>query len=224
MCLSGANPGQVDDPIAMTATSAMTLWIVPQIAALCASAWRMPLTASFVEPAESAAAALMVSVQVITAAALFPVVVGDWRRLVQAAVTGWAFGGLAGFLATAAWVPLMLSVGHVTLWLAALWAWAGVARRGSGSGLAIAAAMLLTVGGVMLHYLQAEYQPGTLGGNEGGMWDFTPLITSVRQLQVDDVLWVGWAVTAAWGGIGLGARGLVLRGKRLTTSTGQNLS
>lgn len=189
-------------------TGAVLLWVAPQVAALCVGAFRVPLSAGYAMPAESAAAAVMVSVQVIAAAALFPVVLAGWRRLAVAVALGWAFGLLAGFLATTATMQLIWTMGQVTTWLVALWAWAGVVqgpvgkmaadrRRGTGwgAGWAVAVALLWTVGGVMLRYLQSEYQPVVGSGASPGMWDFTPLLVSVRQLGADGFLWTAWAVS-----------------------------
>lgn len=199
-------------------TGAVLLWVIPQMAALCIGAFRVPLTGGYASPAESAAAAVMVSVQVIAAAALFPVVLADWRRLIMAVAMAWAFGLLAGFLATTATLPLMLAMGQVTAWLVALWAWAGVVAAsargtqespGKWAGVAVAAAMLLTVGGVMLGYLQREYQPIGPGGGSRA-WEITPLMISVRQLGETAVQWTGWAVMAvlaAAGGAGRWLRG-----------------
>lgn len=189
-------------------TSAVLLWVAPQVAALCVGAFRVPLTAGYAVPAESAAAGVMVSVQVIAAAALFPVVLGGWQRLVMAVAMGWTFGLLAGFLATTATVQLIWTMGQVTTWLVALWAWAGVVQgpirklepgrrrqTGRGAGLAVGVALLCTVGSAMLRYLRSEYQPAVGSGGGTGVWNFTPLLVSVRQLGSDGFLWTGWAVS-----------------------------
>lgn len=189
-------------------TGAVLLWVVPQVAALCVGAFRVPLSAGYAMPAESAAAAVMVSVQVIAAAALFPVVLRGWRRLAMAVAMGWAFGLLAGFLATTASMQLIWTMGQMTTWLVALWAWEGVLQRpvkemeagrrrgtGWGAGWGVAVALLWTVGGVMLRYLQSEYQPVVGSGAPRGVWDFSPVLVSMRQLGADGFLWTAWAVS-----------------------------
>jgi len=177
--------------------AALAMWIAPQAAALCASAFRLPLSAGFADPAESAALSVMLATQVIAAAALFPAVVADVRRLAMAIAVAWAFAGLACFLSAAATEPALLAMGHVALWLGALWAWAAPLARGRWTGLGVAVAMLLTVGGAMAGYLHAEYRPLAQGTVSGRWWEWSPLLTTLSQAGEGAILWPGWAATAA---------------------------
>jgi hypothetical protein len=148
----------------------LIVWMLIQLAAIALAASGAPLSASFPMPPQSLAVHEMLVAQFV-GSAMFAAVLfrGGWR--------GWLAMVLAAapMLMGAAWLarmPLSRVPGlwvHVGAWLTMLALWSAVGtdsgstRRAMHSpafrSMLTAAAMLLSAGGLLLWYLQSEFQP-----------------------------------------------------------------
>jgi hypothetical protein len=113
-------------------------------------------------PADQSAIYFLIFAQATAAALLCPWLLPDWDAWMSRSIEIWPILMLSGYLSGIDARHRALAGAYITLWLAALasWQWAFSAHR---SGYARRTAMTLAgawvIGGPVLLYLRAEYQP-----------------------------------------------------------------
>ena len=130
--------------------------MTPQLATLTVIAGRVALSAGSPRATERLAVEALVIVQFAWAGLMFPVLLGGFAGWAAAVLTALPLLQLSGFLAGAPPGDLAAAGGCLALWLAALTmlrAWV----PGNRSGSAVAGATLLTLGGLLLWYLESEF-------------------------------------------------------------------
>lgn len=169
-----------------TLTGPILLASIVQLLALAIAALRVPLSDGYAEPAEDLAAGVMVTVQMVMIAAVFPFLLQGMRRTLVMLGLPWPYLLLAGFLATTPWRSLLWAEVLVNGWTVTLAVWRGILPRPRQQAVAVAAALLLTLGAAALRYLAAEYQPQVTSGASSGVWlAFSPLLGNLEQLRQD---------------------------------------
>jgi hypothetical protein len=163
-------PRQHDQDKSSSFAIPLIVWLLIQLAAIALAASGVVLSARFPKPPQSLAVHEMLVAQFIGSAMFFSVLFrGGWRGWLAMVVAA------APMLMGAAWLarmPLSRVPGlwvHVGAWLAMLALWSAVGMdRGSRSramhspalgSVLTAAAMLLSAGGLLVWYLQSEFQP-----------------------------------------------------------------
>jgi hypothetical protein len=145
-----------------------------QLGALALAAARVPLTAAhFVAPAESLALDEMLVTQFATSAMLIPFLLRDARSTLGAMLTAAPMLQLAAVLSTTPPARVAGAWTCLACWLAgaALWGGAVPSRH---RGVMIAIANLLTLGGLILWYLAAEF------GSDLRLLRAFPLVATLR--------------------------------------------
>lgn len=123
------------------------------------AAAQVPLAANWIRPGEKLAAHEMIVMQFVASALLFPYLLRDARRCLAMIATSAPLLQLAGMLASLPIGQLAAAWTVLAMWLAGLSLWHRVTPN-CWRGFAIACASFLTLGGLMLGYLGAEF-----GGN-----------------------------------------------------------
>jgi hypothetical protein len=152
----------------------LILWLLIQLAAVALAASRVPLSADFPRPAQALAVHEMVIAQVVGSALFLPVLFrGGWRGWLAMVVTAGPMLMLAAWLARTPLPRVLVAWGEVGMWLAMLALWRAALcervdddadralrwRSARACDILRAAALLLSVGGLLLWYLRTEFQP-----------------------------------------------------------------
>ena len=187
------------------------LWLLLQLIALAISAARVPFyaTKSFPRPAELLALPLMLIVQVIASALLFPFLLRDVRAAVMVMAAGFPLTLIAGFLtATADMRAIAASAFYVSAWLAGLAAWRGALTSARAAAIGVAAATFIALGGPLFWYLRAEYggQNMILDWAQAGFWG--PIMGALAIFKADNISRNPWVFMAAHLSIGTMAIGV----------------
>ena len=139
-------------------TPSVAIWLAVQLAALIASAARVPLWARFTQPGEDLALQVMLATQICAAALLAPIVLSTWPRSLCAIALSIVFIQLSAMLAAADRKDVVLGAGYTASWLLALSLFvratdcSGVARA-----LVVIGASALTIGASALSYVAQEF-------------------------------------------------------------------
>jgi hypothetical protein len=163
-------------PARSSLTAPLAVWLAVQLIALALAAFRVPLSAHFIAPGEALAVHEMLVVQFAISAMLFPFLLRDARHLLVMMLTAAPMIQLAAMLAG---TPTVRAVGTWTclgMWLAALTLW----RRALAPRfhpIAIAAANLLTIGGLFVWYFALEFRGPT---HLPRITLFFPLVATLR--------------------------------------------
>ena len=189
---------------ALALTGPLALWVALQLAAVGVAVLRVPLAAQYPEPAEGMAAYLVTGVQVVGAALLFPFLLRDGRNAAVIVASAWPFLLAAGYLAGRSPAELARPAVYITVWLAALAAWAPAlkTRRARAAGVAVAG--LLALGGAALRYLRLEFAAGHAGATLTPE-SASPLLSTWANLEGSSTP-AGWIVVLGVGGLGIAAR------------------
>jgi len=132
------------------------LWLLLQLLALILAVARVPLSAHFARPPEALAVDEMLAVQITLSGMLFPWLMRTPTRCFAVILTAGPMLQLAGALAAMPTSRVMMLWCYVACWCLALAAWR--AMLGSGRDMiGVAIANLLTIGGIALWYLTAEF-------------------------------------------------------------------
>lgn len=143
-------------PPAQSLTLPLFVWLVIQLIALALAAGRVSLSAHFAQPAETLALQEMVIVQFAASVMLMPLLLRDARAWLTLSLIAAPMLLIAGSLATASTGRIAMTWAWLVTWLAtlALWRRALPARR---QLTAVAIANLLTLGGLLLAYLESDF-------------------------------------------------------------------
>lgn len=195
----------------------LLVWLLPQLAVLMLMAGQVPIVApkAMPRPAELWAARMMITVQVVSAALLFPFLVRDLRATILIGAVAIPMGLLANFLAgTAPRRQIVAPIAYLEIWLATLFLWRVALRSRRSQGIGVAAAMLVALGAVVYYYVRLEYGPSPepllLKGVEG----WSPVFGAVAAGEYLSLTLSGWLLVVACLGSGLIAAGAVSRRSR----------
>lgn len=149
-------------------TAPIFLWLLVQLIALLIAANDLPLSARYPQPAHLLAIEVMLAVQTAAAGLLFPWVLRDVRAGVLAVLSAWVFVVLAGAMSAVGVNAIFAAASFSTLWMIALWLWNRALSGEAAKRVAVAVAVLLSAGGVMLYYVAIEFGEGSYArGNFG---------------------------------------------------------
>jgi hypothetical protein len=185
----------LEHPLRPPRTSAVALWAGVQCAALIAAAVGIHLWPHQPDPPESIALAEMVSVQVVAAALLFPVVCAGTATLAINLAVMAALQQLAGLLTVTPEPRVLSTTAFAGVWIVGLAGWARLARGGLAQSCATAMATVLSLGGALLWYVTAE------AASQGGSpppdaLRFGPLVAGAAMASVPlPPMHVGWVIT-----------------------------
>ena len=133
-----------------------------QWGALALAALRVPLAAQYPQPAEFQTVRLLLAVQFVGSAILFPMLCRGWGMtaatiasacvllLIGSALSGWELASALPMMAVPA------------IWIAALWLWHGALPQRRARAVIAACAATYVLGGALLWYFQLE----AIGGSE----------------------------------------------------------
>jgi hypothetical protein len=158
----------------------LIVWLLIQLAAIALAASGVALSANFPRPPQSLAVHEMLVVQFVGSAMFLPVLFrGGWRSWLAIVACAGPMLALAAALARMpiARVPVLWV--HVAAWVTMLALWSAVAKGRAISSIVAALAMLLSAGGLLVWYLQAEFQ----GGRDLWFLHFLPLPPVLRSLS-----------------------------------------
>jgi hypothetical protein len=124
--------------------------------ALLVALLRVPLAAGYPQSAELWAAHTLAITQIVATSLLFPWLFSGTAPAVATISSAWPFAVFAGVLSGLPGVRIVATDCLVTAWMLSLWAWnasAPVTTRPT----AVAVALLLSVGSLVLFYLSLEF-------------------------------------------------------------------
>ena len=155
----------------------LVVWLLIQLAAIALAASGVQLSASFPRPPQSLAVPEMVVAQFVGAAIFLPVLFRGWQSWLAMVLTAGPMLLVASRIAPLPMTRVLLLWAEVAAWLTALAIWrAAMPRR---TDVIAAAAVLLSVGGLVFWYLRAEFQPA----RDLGPLGMLPLVSSLRRLH-----------------------------------------
>ena len=163
----------------------LLVWLAVQFAAIAVALLRVPLAAGYPATGELLAAPVMVVVQGVASAALFPFLMRGRACAAAVVAAAWPFVVLAGVVSAAPAARVMAAGAYVSAWLVALWAWRATAPRREDL-YAVAAALLLTAGTLLLFYLRVEFAPEASAdaSDLADQWAIaSPTLAAMRQLR-----------------------------------------
>src|SRR4051812_545277 len=199
---SPPSPGVKTNPTSGPATTGpLLLWLLIQLFALIVATARVPLAAGYPQPAEFLAPHVMVVVQTIAAALLFPYLLSGWSVAIVVIATTWPFVILSGLLSPVPGEGLVSTAGFVSGWLLTL-ASLNRALPHRARPFGVAAAPLLAAGGVVGFYPDQDF--GT--GSTADLWtSISPPLAAVHHLNVEGSYLKGWPfLYVVMGAVGLG--------------------
>lgn len=177
----------------------LLVWLVIQLAALLAGAFRLPLSVRAVHPPEALADEMMVVTQIVSAGLLLPVVLPNLRAAVALIASLWPMLFLAGFLASTPVSAIATSGLYVSAWLGGLATLSHVIQSDKMKLAASVGCTLLSLGGPILWYSRAEFftQTPNVDWTTHGAWG--PVMGVLAQLHGTEVTLAPWLVLlAAW--------------------------
>ena len=146
----------------------LIVWLLIQLAAVALAASGVELSANFPRPARSMAVHEMLVAQFVGSAMFFHVLFrGGWRGWLAVIVSAALMLVLAAWLARTPMARVPGPWVHVAVWLTMLALWSKVGRRTESRGYSAtvtAVAMLLSAGGSLFWYLNAEFQGDRAAG------------------------------------------------------------
>jgi hypothetical protein len=173
-------------------TGPLALWLSIQLLALSLASSRLPLSAHYPQPPEALAFQLMAIVQTIGLAMLLPVLLRSHTHALAIALTAGPMLQLAGVLAQAPFARVLLVWVNITVFLAALVLCGRQSQRG-GRMWIVAIANLLTLGGVIVAYLDAEF---SALASIDAIW-FSPTVAAMSLARSDAVYLKQWVIVVA---------------------------
>ena len=150
-------------------------WLFVQLLALLIPVLHIPLSDSFVLPADRAALDVMLVVQIAFAAMLFPSLLLDLRTMLISAAATWPFLQLAGTLSAAEPLRIVLAGCYVCAWLALLWLYRWMLPCEKSRLMAVAIAAIVAIGLPVAWYFRAEF----FTGRSDPIWDGDGLLGPV---------------------------------------------
>lgn len=167
-----------------TPAAPLFVWLVIQLIALAVAVFRAPLSARFPPPGEQFAIHIMLIVQVVVSAMLFPFLMRDVKTSVMVILTIVPFVQLSSYLSTIPIARAALAAGYVATWLVTLALWRAILQPRRGEMLGVACALALSLGGAVMWYLRAEsHPPRPIDWSRDGM--FGPILGAIAQLHAD---------------------------------------
>lgn len=136
--------------------AALFAWLLIQMAMLVIAARDVPLWARFPAEGDRLAVHEMLVAQIIASALLFPWLLRDGVTTLLVAAAAIAFGQVSAFIAGASHMRALLAGAYVVGWLIGLALWRDALSRWRATMPGVASAAALSLGGVVIAYLQAE--------------------------------------------------------------------
>jgi hypothetical protein len=133
------------------------VWSALQIISLSISAARVQLWARMISPAENYALQLMLAVQVIAAAMIFPWLMRDARSSAFVILIAAPFLQLAGMLGERSGSEIAWTIFLAWTWLITLALWRTALRGKRAEMIGVAVASCMTIGSACVWYLQNEF-------------------------------------------------------------------
>jgi hypothetical protein len=190
-------PGEMPMPLEqsprrLSPTFPLFVWLTLQLIALGISAAHIPFYApkSFPRPAEVLAGGVMLTMQITASAMLFPFLLRDIRAAGLVITASWPFT-ICSLLLTGYFEPRssVYLIGYVTTWLLGLRVWSALLRTPRSQATGISLATLLTVGGAVIAYVQAEY---SLANLKVATVLMGPLIGGWAVIGAKQFIWQSW--------------------------------
>jgi hypothetical protein len=192
----------------------LLVWLLPQLAVLMLMAGQVPIVApkAMPRPAELWAARMMITVQIVSAALLFPFLLRDVRAAALVGAAAIPMGLLAAFLAgTAPRRQMVAPILYLEMWLATLFLWRIALRTPRSQGAGIATALFVALGAIVYYYVRLEYGPSPepllLKSIEG----WSPVFGAIAAGDYLSLTLSGWLLLVACLGSGLIAAGAASR-------------
>jgi hypothetical protein len=166
-------------------------WLVIQLVALSLAVFRVPLSARFPLPGEQFAIHIMLTVQIVASAMLFPFLLRDAATSAMVILTIVPFVQLAGYLSSTPVSRVALAALYVATWLATLLGWRVFFRSRPAVMFAVALAVAWSLGMAIVWYVLAESRA------QAGMdWQtdarFGPILGAIAQVEAPNVLAEPW--------------------------------
>lgn len=120
----------------------------------------MPLAAQYPQPAEFHAVRLVLAVQFVGSAILFPVLCRGWAMTAATIASGFVLLLVGAALAGWALWSVTAAMGLIGLWILALWLWDSALPTARAQALVAACAATFVAGGAVLWYFQIEANGG----------------------------------------------------------------
>ncbi len=138
-------------------TPPVLVWLLIQLVAILIPTLGVSLSANFVQPPQAAALKEMIFAQMASAALLFPFLMRDGRAAIAVVLSCFPFLQFAGVMASTPLSRIAIASAFVSVWLITLALWRAALRpRWQMWGVAIAS--LLTLGGLVIWYLEVEFE------------------------------------------------------------------
>jgi hypothetical protein len=169
----------------------LAAWMLIQLMALAASAFRVRFWARQPLAAEQLGLATMLATQIAAGSLLFPMLLRNWRSTIVAIAAAWPLALLASFLADAELHRLVLGEAYVSVWLITLFVFARVIHNPSCQLFAVSLAGAITLGIPLLGYLRWDFSSeGSLTPKSLAFWG--PIGGGLSQIFPNQDSVAGW--------------------------------
>jgi hypothetical protein len=176
----------------------IALWFAPQWLILLLTLGHVPLWLNLPIRMDDLVLPMLLSVQIVTAAMLFPLLLRNWQSLAATIAVSWPILQFAAFVSAVPLAQWASAAAYLSLLLLVLGTWNIVLRSQNARLLAAAFVTILTIGGALLAYLQAEFsgQPApSLNLSRTALW--SPLLGALSQLHPNPPRISWWPLLAA---------------------------
>jgi hypothetical protein len=191
-----ADPAPPLTPDHRSPAAPLFCWLVIQLLALSLGALRVPLAARLPPPGEQYALHTLLVVQVIAAAALFPLLMRDAASSAMAILSIAPFVQLAAYLSSVPLARAALAGLYVAIWLATLALCRSMLRGRRAEMLGVACAAALSIGGAIIWYAHTESRDvAPIDWSRDGL--FGAVLGAVAQLEATRVPLSPWFLAIA---------------------------
>jgi len=167
--------------IGKPSTIAIVIWVSVQLAALGLSAERIALWTGAPSSMEQYALVFIVAVQAGVSALIFPHLLCSRSSTILAVAFAWPMAQLASYLSDTSGIVLLRSEIYISIWLLSLHLYSHALRRPRAKLLGTALAGMLSFGGPVLWYLQAEFFDEALPHGITSFSAFGPMCGAISQ-------------------------------------------
>lgn len=203
-------PGAAPALSTLRTSGALFLWLVLQLAALAIAAFHIPLWAHTPNAEDLLALQYLLVAQLAGSGLLFPLLTNSSRRTVFTTASSWPMIVLAGMLSSTRLSVICLAEMFITAWLLGLgvinWAIAKQSSKRRASNhpplpstglemIAVAVISSWTIGGPLMLFCRAEYDPGVSTIGPWSKVEFGPISSAFS--AVFDSTAASWAPLAA---------------------------
>jgi len=175
-----ATPDSTPQVHASISPPALLLWLAIQIAALALAAARAPLFAEYPQPGEFHAVTILITVQWLAIAMLFPVLWQDWRAFTCIAVSGLVMLLFAGALSATSLAALAPTALYMTLFMLAVFVMSTIPRLNRSKLILSAVITTLSFGAPLLAYLREDLGNCEIGAAK---WKGSPFFALIKNPQ-----------------------------------------